>query len=58
MKVVNPLKIHRRNAIGIIENLHLKKDVETLDEFSGINKIIKEKFKDHQFSFKPFTEIY
>ena len=34
----------------------MKKDPETLAEFSGICKAIKEKFKYDHFSFKPFTE--
>lgn len=39
-----------------MKNLILKKDFETLAEFSGICKAIKEKFKDDNFSVKISTE--
>ena len=39
-----------------MKNIILKKDFETLAEFSGICKAIKEKFKDDNFSVKTSTE--
>ena len=64
MKELNPLEIRRKmqpsstNILSsIVKNLNLIQGPETLTIFSGICKIIYEKFKDNHFSFISFIEM-